>query len=134
VTEGIVLLRGKMMHQVVKRYAPEGRPLYPSERTFPGNFTYPGWNLMWLHPDEMPDTLPARVRKEKWYPPTFQKLLDYPYWKRFRLPKHFYCKTQFWGHWSKGAYATRLSRQHQSGFEIMLGFEACPVASSKTQP
>lgn len=68
VTEGIVLLRGQLIHKIVKRHAPEMRPLYPGPKTFPGRYTFPGSNLIWLEPTEMPDQLPSDVVSDPRYP------------------------------------------------------------------
>jgi hypothetical protein len=61
VTEGIVLIRGQLIHKVTKRHAPEEKDLHPGEDTYPGDFTYPGANLTWLSPTEMRDPLPPDV-------------------------------------------------------------------------
>lgn len=46
-TEGIVWLRGKKTHGLMAQIAPAIEPLYPSDRTFPGQHTFPGANLTW---------------------------------------------------------------------------------------
>jgi hypothetical protein len=52
VTEGIVGLRGEMVHKLVRAES-EMRPLYPSEDLRPSDYLYPGENLTWVPPDEM---------------------------------------------------------------------------------
>jgi hypothetical protein len=44
-TEGIVWLRGRKTHDLIAQLAPAIETLYPSNRTFPGEYTYPGANL-----------------------------------------------------------------------------------------
>jgi hypothetical protein len=73
VTEGVILLRGEMMHNITKWHAPQGpaprkKPLYPGPNTYPGNFTFPGSNLTWLHPTEMRDPLSPKVLGDSRYP------------------------------------------------------------------
>ena len=41
-TEGIVWLRGRKTHDLIAQLAPAIETLYPSNRTFPGEYTYPG--------------------------------------------------------------------------------------------
>jgi hypothetical protein len=47
-TEGIVWLRGKMVHLLTKNVAPEEQCRNPSAQTFPGEHSYPGRNLIWI--------------------------------------------------------------------------------------
>jgi hypothetical protein len=48
VFEGIVALRGKLVHTMVENLGPTPQPLYPGEDVFPGQHTFPGSNLTWL--------------------------------------------------------------------------------------
>ena len=68
VTEGVILIRGELLHRAVKRHAPEEKLLYPSETTYPGNWTFPGSNLVWLHPAEMVDPLRQKILNDGRYP------------------------------------------------------------------
>ena len=58
-TEGIVCLRGKKTHDLIAQLAPAIETLYPSNRTFPGEYTYPGANLTWAATSSLP---PVRGR------------------------------------------------------------------------
>ena len=60
-TEGIVWLRGKKTHDLIAQIAPAIEPLYPSNRTFPGQYTYPGANLTWAATSSLP---PVRGTRE----------------------------------------------------------------------
>ena len=46
-TEGIVWLRGRKTHDLIAQLAPAIETLYPSDHTFPGEYTAPGANLTW---------------------------------------------------------------------------------------
>jgi len=89
VTEGMILLRGQMMHRVTKRYAPEMKPLYPGPRTFPGNFTYTGENLMWLAPAEMHDQLPLGVVNDPRYPAYVADVAGLPVLETLQIAREF---------------------------------------------
>jgi hypothetical protein len=52
--EGIVWLRGKKTHELLAKIAPTIVGLYPSEHTFPGQYTYPRTNLTWAPARAMP--------------------------------------------------------------------------------
>ena len=60
-TEGIVWLRGRKTHDLIAQLAPAIETLYPSNRTFPGEYTYPGANLTWAAISSLP---PVRGRIE----------------------------------------------------------------------
>ena len=45
--EGVVAVRGKLEHAVVRAPMPGSVALFPGVGTFPGNYTYPGENLLW---------------------------------------------------------------------------------------
>ena len=53
ITEGIVWLRGNIVHLLVYDVVPKVRPLNPDPLTFPGEHTYPGSNLMWRRSAEV---------------------------------------------------------------------------------
>lgn len=53
VTEGIIALRGARVHDVTNESRPEPRPLYPSDRLFPGTHLHPGHNLTWRQQTDM---------------------------------------------------------------------------------
>lgn len=52
VTEGLSLLRGKMVHRLVSDLGPEIKPLSTSEHLYPSEDLRPGSNLSWLTGDE----------------------------------------------------------------------------------
>jgi hypothetical protein len=68
VTEGIVCLRGKMVHELI-RAEPQIRPLAPSNNLYPSDDLAPGANLTWLQPGEMAN--PPQPRSSRDPGPTY---------------------------------------------------------------
>ncbi len=89
VTEGIILLRGQMMHKVTKRFDPEKRGLYPGPKTYPGKCTFPGSNLTWLHPQEMPDRMPPEVVNDVRYGAYVADVSGRPVLETLQIAKDF---------------------------------------------
>jgi hypothetical protein len=64
ITEGIIALRGGMTHELVKHVPPEARPLYLGNNLYPSPNLFPGKNLTWLLPGEMPNPLTKRFPRD----------------------------------------------------------------------
>ena len=88
-TEGIVQMRGQLIHNVVRQYSPEERPLLPEPATYTGNYTFPGSNLVWLHPTERKDPLPHDVLADPRYPFYASTVASQPVLETLQVAREF---------------------------------------------
>ena len=63
VTEGILVIRGRMTHGPLNDIRPAFKVAYPGPKFFPSKYAYPGSNLTWLELDDMPPADRAELER-----------------------------------------------------------------------
>ena len=89
VTEGILLLRGALIHDVTKPYSPQTKTVYLGSTTFPGKYTYPQTNLLWRTEDEIKQHLRPDVLSDICYPSYVSQVAGQPVLTTLKIARDF---------------------------------------------